>query len=90
MDELSDIEMTEADYEEAASGIKDSDDGPQGRHCKTRTTASRLPASEASRQSSCVSDTLGTLEPMPYIVVSTVTSQHALRLKASRWARDAL
>ena len=30
MDELSDIEMTEADYEEAASGIKDSDDGPQG------------------------------------------------------------
>ena len=30
MDELSDIEMTEADFEEAASGIKDSDDGPQG------------------------------------------------------------
>jgi len=30
MDELSDIEMTEADFKEAASGIKDSDDGPQG------------------------------------------------------------
>ena len=30
MDELSGIEMTEADFEEAASGIKDSDDGPQG------------------------------------------------------------
>ena len=30
MDELSDIEMTEADFEEAARGINDSDDGPQG------------------------------------------------------------
>ena len=48
---------------------------------QTRTPALRRPASEASRQSSCVSDTLGTLEPMPYSVVSTVTSQHALRLK---------
>ena len=32
------------------------------RQCKMRTTASRRPTSEASRQSSCVSDTLGTLE----------------------------
>ena len=30
MGELSDIEMTESDFEEAASGIKDSDAAPQG------------------------------------------------------------